>query len=146
MPNRYFLDRIAGYDSSIRAADADRERVAERLRKSHAEGRLDMAEFQERLERCYEAKTQGELGELVGDLPREEQQTTQRSLARLLPPRPGLVPLVPILIALFIVAAVLSGHHIFWLWIPLGFLIWRTSWWRRRRWFAGARRGPGYWT
>ena len=146
MTNRYFLDRIAGYDSIIRAADADRERVAERLRKSHAEGRLDMAEFQERLERCYEAKTNGELGELVGDLPREERQAAGRSLAPFLPPPLRLAPWVPMLIALLIVAAALSGHHLFWLWIPLVFLIWRTSWWRRRRWFAGARRGSGSWT
>ena len=70
MTDQYFLDRFARRDASIRAADADRERTAERLRTAHAEGRLDLTEFQERLERCYEAKTFGQLGELVRDLPR----------------------------------------------------------------------------
>jgi len=142
MRDHYFLDRIAGRDPQIRAADSDRERTAERLRMSHGEGRLDMAEFQERIERCYAAKTLGELGELARDLPREEQQRAQPSFARLLPL--NFVPLGPILVAL-IVVAVVTGHHFFWLWIPLVYLIWRLSWWRRRRWLAGARRGPGGW-
>ena len=73
MTNQYLWERIAGRDLHIRAADADRERLAERLRKSHAEGRLDMEEFQQRLERCYEAKTLGELSELVRDLPRQDE-------------------------------------------------------------------------
>lgn len=140
----YFLARVAGRDPNIRAADADRERIAERLRKSHAEGRLDMTEFQERLERCYEAKTLGDLRELVKDLPRQEQQPERRSFARFLPVGLRTVPLVPILFALLVVAAA-TGHHVFWLWIPLLFLFWRMSWWRRRRRWAAPRRGPDDW-
>lgn len=34
----------------LRASDADRERVAEVLRDALAEGRLDMTEFEERLD------------------------------------------------------------------------------------------------
>jgi hypothetical protein len=144
MTNHYFLERIAGRDPNIRAADADRERIAERLRKGHAEGRLDLAEFQERLDRCYQAKTLGELGDLVRDLPRPQAPHERSSLARLLPLRPSLAPLAVILIVLIIVSAAF-GHHVFWLWIPVLFLIWRLSWWRRR-WFAGPRRGPGDWS
>ena len=59
MTNQYLWDRLAGRDPKLRAADADRERIAERLRKGHAEGRLDMDEFQHRLERCLEARTFG---------------------------------------------------------------------------------------
>ena len=55
MPNYYLLDRITGHDPAIRAGDADRERTAERLRESHAEGRLDLDEFQQRLERLVPA-------------------------------------------------------------------------------------------
>lgn len=43
----------------LRASDADRERVAEVLRDALAEGRLDMAEFEERLELTYKARTYG---------------------------------------------------------------------------------------
>lgn len=144
MTNQYFSVRIAGRNPNLRAADADRERIAERLRTSHTEGRLDMAEFQERLEHCYEAKTIGELDELVTDLPREDADAERRSLGALAPWRWGIVALVPILVALFVISAA-TGHHVFWLWIPLLFLFWRMSWWRRRRSWAGARRGPGGW-
>ena len=41
MTSQYFLNRIAGQDPNLRAGDADRERVAGRLRKAHAEGRSD---------------------------------------------------------------------------------------------------------
>jgi len=53
----------------IRASDADRERVAEILRDAMADGRLDMEEFQERLDSAYRARTHGELAPLVRDLP-----------------------------------------------------------------------------
>jgi hypothetical protein len=41
----------------LRASDADREQVAEVLRDALAEGRLDMEEFEERLEATYKART-----------------------------------------------------------------------------------------
>ncbi|PKV85939.1 uncharacterized protein DUF1707 [Streptomyces sp. TLI_146] len=53
----------------MRASDAERERVAEALREAVAEGRLDMEEFEERLEAAYKARTHGELAPLVRDLP-----------------------------------------------------------------------------
>lgn len=53
----------------MRASDADRERVADRLREALAEGRLDAAEHTERLDALYRAKTVGELAETVRDLP-----------------------------------------------------------------------------
>lgn len=53
----------------LRASDADRERVAEVLRDALAEGRLDMAEFEERLEATYSARTYGDLEPITRDLP-----------------------------------------------------------------------------
>lgn len=53
----------------MRASDAERERVAERLRDAVAEGRLDMEEFEQRLDIAYRARTHGELVPLVADLP-----------------------------------------------------------------------------
>ncbi|GGJ17852.1 DUF1707 SHOCT-like domain-containing protein [Streptomyces brasiliensis] len=53
----------------LRASDADRERVAEVLRDALTEGRLDMEEFEERLEATYKARTYGELTPLTRDLP-----------------------------------------------------------------------------
>ncbi|QHC20891.1 DUF1707 SHOCT-like domain-containing protein [Streptomyces sp. GS7] len=53
----------------LRASDADRERVAEILRDALAEGRLDMAEFDERFDATYQARTYGELERITADLP-----------------------------------------------------------------------------
>ncbi|MFE2074758.1 DUF1707 SHOCT-like domain-containing protein [Streptomyces misionensis] len=55
--------------AELRASDADRDRVAEVLRDALAEGRLDMGEFEERLEAVYRARTYGELAPLTRDLP-----------------------------------------------------------------------------
>ncbi|MEU8774053.1 DUF1707 domain-containing protein [Streptomyces sp. NPDC048606] len=53
----------------MRASDADRERVVERLRDAVAEGRLDMDEFEERLDAAYASRTYAELEPLTRDLP-----------------------------------------------------------------------------
>ncbi|WP_128378644.1 DUF1707 SHOCT-like domain-containing protein [Streptomyces cavernae] len=53
----------------LRASDADREQVAEQLRDALAEGRLDMTEFEERLDATYRARTYGELVPITRDLP-----------------------------------------------------------------------------
>ena len=56
-------------DDASRAADADREAVAERLRIAAGQGRIDLAELDERLDQAYVAKTYGQLRVLVEDLP-----------------------------------------------------------------------------
>jgi Domain of unknown function (DUF1707) len=57
--------------SVLRAADADREHVAERLRHATAEGRLAAEELEERLGLALSARTYGELDAVVADLPAE---------------------------------------------------------------------------
>jgi Domain of unknown function (DUF1707) len=52
-----------------RAADTDRDAVAERLRVAAGEGRIDPWELEERLGQAYRAKTYGELAALLADLP-----------------------------------------------------------------------------
>lgn len=53
----------------MRASDVERERIAEVLREAVAEGRLQMEEFEQRLDAAYKARTHGELEPLVRDLP-----------------------------------------------------------------------------
>jgi Domain of unknown function (DUF1707) len=53
----------------VRAGDDDRERVAEQLRVAVGEGRIDIEELTERIERTYSARTLGELEQVVSDLP-----------------------------------------------------------------------------
>jgi hypothetical protein len=55
--------------ASLRASDADREQVADRLRHATGEGRLSTDELEERLEALPAARTYGELSALIADLP-----------------------------------------------------------------------------
>ncbi|MBV8429593.1 MAG: DUF1707 domain-containing protein [Solirubrobacterales bacterium] len=57
--------------SSLRASDADREYIAERLRHAAGEGRLLAEELEHRLEAAFGARTYGELNAVVADLPRD---------------------------------------------------------------------------
>ena len=56
-------------DPRMRASDADRDRAASALREHHAVGRLTAEEFNERLDKAYDAKTVGDLEDLLSDLP-----------------------------------------------------------------------------
>jgi hypothetical protein len=58
-------------DLALRIGDADRERVADRLRQAAGEGRLSPEELDERLGAAFAARTAGELEPLVADLPPE---------------------------------------------------------------------------
>ncbi|MEU1641916.1 DUF1707 domain-containing protein [Micromonospora zamorensis] len=53
----------------MRASDSDRTAVADRLRVALNEGRLDLHEYDERLQRAYAARTYAELDGLLTDLP-----------------------------------------------------------------------------
>ena len=140
----YSWNSIFGRDPNLRAADADRETTAERIRRSHSEGRLDTDELQQRLERCYQAKTVGELDELVTDLPPQEQPSPGYSARQFGPWRRRLFPLAPLLFAL-VVVCVVTGHHALWFLIPLAFLYWKFCWWRWRPWHTTGRGQPDHW-
>jgi len=60
--------RAAGPPGML-AADADRERAIDVLKAGFAEGRLTRAEHGDRTARVYAARTYGELGTLIADLP-----------------------------------------------------------------------------
>jgi hypothetical protein len=97
---RRALGRRAGR-SALRASDAEREAIGAALRDAHAEGRLTSDEFEERVTRCYRAKTLGELDRLVRDLP---PPPVPRAVRR----RPWF--LVPLL-AVLLVASLVSHDH-----------------------------------
>src|SRR3954447_3608853 len=117
--------------AALRASDAERERIAEQLRRHHLDGRLDTDELQERLAACYAARTAGELEPLVADLPggRAEPRRAPRPL-RSSPP--ALAAVLFVLLALATAGAVAHGHP-----GPLPFvlvvLLLRSAWWGPRR-------------
>ncbi len=61
--------RIRYSDQHIRVSDAERNSVAELLGQHYADGRLDQAEFDDRIGRTMAAKTRGDLTGLFDDLP-----------------------------------------------------------------------------
>jgi hypothetical protein len=108
-------DRHTGpRDRRVRAGDAEREAVAEILRREHVKGRLDPVEFQERLDRCLAAKTYADLDELVADLPGDAPPRRRRVLAWTPPPWP--LFLLPLAVFAAIAA---TGGHVLWLAFPL---------------------------
>jgi len=130
------------YDRSLRAADSDREAVADILREQHLAGRLDNDELQERIDRCYSAKTYADLDAVVADLPHEQPQPS-RGRGPWLWPRFAFAPL------LLIALVALSHGHLFWLAIPLAFFLFvRPMLWRAdgrgcgRRYPATGSRSP----
>jgi hypothetical protein len=97
--------------ATLKASDADREQIAERLREATAEGRLLAEELEERLEATFSARTYGELDAVVADLPGA---TAVRRRERSRPPALTLDPvhvlalfiIAPVAVALMIAAAV----------------------------------------
>ncbi|GAA3761620.1 DUF1707 domain-containing protein [Salinactinospora qingdaonensis] len=55
--------------AEIRAADADRDRVAQQLQEHFAQGRLDSEELSSRIARAHTARSIRELDQLTSDLP-----------------------------------------------------------------------------
>jgi hypothetical protein len=123
-------------DPNLRASDADREATADRLRQLHTDGRIDPEEFQERLDRCYAAKTVGELAQLTRDLPADRRRgsgaRTSFGLLGLL----RMIPIVPIMIAIVAIHLIVGAISGLWILIPLFFLAR----------FTICRRGPRAWT
>jgi Domain of unknown function (DUF1707) len=71
----------------LRASDADRQEVIERLRTALEEGRLKMDEYVQRMEQASEAVTYGDLASLHADLPGAG-TVARPDLAALAPDRP----------------------------------------------------------
>jgi hypothetical protein len=66
---------------SLRASDADRDQIIERLRKAATEGRIASEELEQRVSLALKARTYGELDATVADLPgdRERRPSARRS-------------------------------------------------------------------
>lgn len=91
--------------NGLRASDADREHVADRLRRAAAEGRLLAEELEQRLGDALRARTYGELDAIVADLPGDRVARSSRPLGGLA--RPALIVAVVLAAAAVIAAAAL---------------------------------------
>ena len=91
--------------SNLRASDADREQIAERLRKAAAEGRLLAEELEQRIGATFAARTYGELDALVDDLPDDR---VVRARPRALAGVGGSVGALAIVLAAVVVVALVA--------------------------------------
>jgi len=118
-----------GYDASMRASDAERNEVADRLSRHFADGRLDQAEFKERLDTAMSATTRGDLDGLFHDLPR----LAVEPAASAAPPRrrraiPFLALVLLVVVAASVSAATWPFVHVPWFLVFVAaFLIWHRA-------------------
>src|SRR3954464_4811220 len=104
--------RARGGARSMRASDADREAMAEILRRHYAAGRLDAQEFEERIEQCLSAKRLSDLDGLLTDLPPEpvpQPEEPERTWRGYWPRWRGAM-VVPIIVALIAICALTGAH------------------------------------
>ena len=138
----FALRSSASYASpGLRVSDAERADVADRLSKHYGDGRLDQAEFNERLDRAMSATTRSDLSGLLADLPGTEPPPETGRPQRPRPHRPhwGHWQRRVLAAALVIVIAVVAGQvllrsYIPWLLIGVLAILWfRYGPWHRRR-------------
>ncbi|QIS14621.1 DUF1707 SHOCT-like domain-containing protein [Nocardia arthritidis] len=65
--------------TGTRASDAERERVVRLLGRHMADGRIDLAEYDQRVARVYATATREELSVVLSDLPRLKDSVAQRN-------------------------------------------------------------------
>jgi Domain of unknown function (DUF1707) len=63
------LRRASWPGADMRVGDAERAEIADHLARHYSDGRLDEAEFNERLDKAMRAKTMADLSGLLSDLP-----------------------------------------------------------------------------
>jgi hypothetical protein len=142
--------RTGPADPQMRVSDADRAEVADRLSKHYSDGRLDQAEFEERLEQAMKAKTQADLDGLFTDLPAAEEPDKPARQPDVRPPAGRPRHRAVGLILIIVVAVV--GHALEMPFVPFFWHPWAGSYlpwlliglcvflWLRHR--SGRRRGP----
>ena len=111
-------------DQHMRVSDAERQAVADRLAEHFSSGRLDQAEFDDRLGRAMSAKTRADLNGLFDDLP----ETGAPAAANPTNPadptgQPRRRHRHPILLAALIVFVAIAATHVVWPLLWIGFLV-----------------------
>jgi hypothetical protein len=138
----------------LRASDADRDRIVDRLHKAATEGRIAAEELEQRVSTALKARTYGELEQTVSDLPSERSRRApaRRSSAgwALAVMRDNPILILFAIPVLAVTAAMLLAATIVWTVLVLIVLmvggrhrVGRPPWAYSRRAFGAPRRGPG---
>lgn len=111
--------------SDVRIGDAERERAAARLADEVGTGRLTLAEYEQRVDRAYAARTAADLAAVTADLPSAAPRPTPSSsvpTARRLPAGAAWAPWVAtsaICLVVWVATSLGAGHALyFWpMWV-----------------------------
>jgi Domain of unknown function (DUF1707) len=132
---------------SLRASDADRDAVVDRLCEAAGEGRLEPGELEQRVHHALRARTYGDLAELLGDLPGDGRVLSRRpgrrtnAVARSATLAAGLLVAVTVAVALVaLVAMLVLATAVWWIALVLFWLVCCGS--RRRLVWGPAKRRP----
>jgi len=115
--NRGFSPLFRGMysDENLRVSDAERQAVTDRLAEHFADGRLDQAEFDDRVGRAMNAKTRGDLSGLFTDLPEAGAPAVPPSV----PNGPRRRHRHPVLLMVLIFLVIIAAGHAIWVFMPL---------------------------
>jgi len=105
-------------DDTVRASDAERDAVIEKLRRHTADGRLTMSEFEDRVAEALAARTRGELAPVLRELPSLDTPPAPRAGARRRRPAAWL-PRVAVMAIVAVAAVMLFREGAWWLIFPL---------------------------
>jgi len=145
--------------AGLRASDAERDEVAAELGEHFQAGRLDQAEFDDRVTVALRARTRRDLGALLTDLPERPSLVSPAGGGPA--DRPGWAGyrVLPVLVPLLFAAVIAAGwaangaghwgsHHwtgpwpLLWLWV-IPFLVFRLRRRRVREQWAVGQHAPG---
>jgi hypothetical protein len=144
-----------GKNPDIRVSDADRDAVATALAQHYQDGRLDRAEFDDRVAAAIAARTGGDLDRLLTDLPpaapaaelaRQAELGRPAELAERPSGRRRSLAFLPVVLGAVLLSVVITGvrHHggsdgwpyapfgFLWLIIPIAAARFWVRGWRRR--------------
>lgn len=127
----------------LRVSDADRDAAVAHLGQHHAQGRLDAAEWTERIDRAYQARTHSDLDALFSDLPYAPTPAAADPARRRR--RALLLAAAALLVAALVAVSAVTGRSV----IFAGWWLLWLAWFASRRWrrhpYAWAARGNGGW-
>jgi len=127
---------------AVRASDTERERVAKLVSDAAGEGRLTLAEAEERLERVYATRYRHELAAFVTDLPGQE--PVRRQLGGF-PARLRVHAALAVVLSVFLITRwVASDAAFFWPAGPMFFLFGSLVLHARLAYWSSRRAAPGF--